>query len=78
MPNATTLMDAFVREFRGNGLSWMEKGFQQYKGMYGLEEHYGRTIAVVQSSGTGKSRTMAEMAKKVRAAIHSPDLSFWT
>ena len=78
MPNATTLMDAFVREFRGNAVSWMEKGLQQYKGMYDPEEHYGWTIAVVQSSGTGKSRTMAETAKKVCAIIHLPVLSFRT
>ena len=69
-------MKAFNRDFRGNGLSWMEKGFQRYKEMYDLEQHYGRTIAMVQSSGTGKSRTMAEMAKNVRGVIHLPDLSF--
>jgi ABC-type microcin C transport system duplicated ATPase subunit YejF len=69
-------MEAFTREFRGKGFSWMEKGLERYNEMYNLEKHYGKTIAVVQSSGTGKSRTMAEMAKRVRAAAHSPNLSF--
>lgn len=69
MPTEAVLMEAFVRKFRGGSLNWMETGLQQYKKMYNPDTHYGRTIAVVQSSGTGKSRTMAEMAKKVRAAI---------
>lgn len=75
MPNKVVLMEAFTREFRGKGFSWMEKGLERYNEMYN-ERHYGKTIAVVQSSGTGKSRTLAEMAKRVRAAAHSLNLSF--
>jgi len=33
--------------------------------MYHRDDHYGKTIVVLQSSGTGKSRTMAEMASSV-------------
>jgi hypothetical protein len=34
--------------------------------MYNRDVHYGKTIVVLQSSGTGKSRTLAEMASSVR------------
>jgi hypothetical protein len=34
--------------------------------MYDSQVHYGKTIVVLQSSGTGKSRTVTEMAGSVR------------
>jgi len=46
----------------------------QYMEMYNPDVHYGKTIVVLQSSGTGKSRTVAEMASSV--CIHHPFESF--
>jgi len=37
-----------------------------YMEMYNRDVHHGKTIVVLQSSGTGKSRTVAEMASSVR------------
>ena len=37
----------------------------QYMEMYDRDVHHGKTILVLQSSGTGKSRAVAEMANSV-------------
>lgn len=37
-----------------------------YMEMYNSDMHYGKTIHILQSSGTGKSRLVAELGKSVR------------
>jgi len=34
--------------------------------MYNSNLHYGKTIFILQSNGTGKSRVVAELARSVR------------
>jgi hypothetical protein len=56
----------FNQEYAGPGVRWLEKALPEYVEMYNRDIHYGKTIVVLQSSGTGKSRTLAEMASSVR------------
>lgn len=60
----------FKRKYVGPGVRWLETALQKYMEMYDHKIHYGKTIVVLQSSGTGKSRAVAEMANSVRIVIH--------
>lgn len=44
---------------------WLEMGLNKYMELYNENVHYGKAIIVLQSSGTGKSRAVAELAKLV-------------
>jgi len=55
----------FNRKYQGPGVSWLEKGLRVYMEMYNSNLHYGKTIFVLQSSGAGKSRVVAELARLV-------------
>lgn len=47
----------------------VEQALKVYERIYDPESHFGKTIAIVQSSGMGKSRTMAELCQKVWSSI---------
>jgi len=56
----------FKQKYVGPGVQWLQMALSQYVEMYDPNVHYGKTIVVLQSSGTGKSRTVAEMTSLVR------------
>jgi hypothetical protein len=59
-------------EYRGDAVESFVLGLKVYTEMYSPKLHYGRSIAIPQSSATGKSRLVQELGKKVcvrRAAI---------
>jgi len=60
MNSAAALQHTLVRPYNGPGVAWLESALQKYIKMYDAGEHYGKTIVIMQSSGTGKSRTAAE------------------
>ena len=55
----------FTGEFHGPVALWLEIGLKKYMELYNKDIHYGKAIIVLQSSGTGKSRAVAELAKLV-------------
>lgn len=57
------LVHCFQKKYAGPGVRWLEMALPQYMKMYNHNVHYGKTVVVLQSSGTGKSRTMAELAR---------------
>ncbi|EDR03297.1 uncharacterized protein LACBIDRAFT_331604 [Laccaria bicolor S238N-H82] len=58
---ALRLNKHFMETYCGPGALCLEKGLHQYMKMYKPEVHYGKSIVILQSSGTGKSRVVAEM-----------------
>ena len=58
-------------EYQGGAADDMEKALDEYDRIYHDLMHYGRCIAVVQSSGTGKSRMVQELGLKVCANIYN-------
>lgn len=64
------LSRAFSAPFQGDALSWLESGFAVYEDVYEAEKYYGKTVPIVQSSGMGKSRLMAELAQHVGTSNH--------
>ncbi|KAG6858465.1 hypothetical protein C0991_002672, partial [Blastosporella zonata] len=57
------LHDAFNNPFVGPGVSWLDEALNTYQAIYNESHHYGRAISILQSSGMGKSRAVAELAK---------------
>ncbi|OBZ66974.1 hypothetical protein A0H81_13300 [Grifola frondosa] len=51
----------FNRIYQGTAVSDFKSGLMDYEQMYDSQRHYGRTIPIVQSSGTGKSRLVKEL-----------------
>jgi len=63
---ATRLHGMFRDHYKGVAHEDFIKGLDIYDQFYDPNIHFGRTIPLLQSSGTGKSRMMYEMGKKVR------------
>ncbi|KAG6839356.1 hypothetical protein C0991_003372, partial [Blastosporella zonata] len=57
------LHQAFTSPFVGPGLTWLDEALNTYQAMYDQSKHYGKAISILQSSGMGKSRAVAELAK---------------
>ncbi|KAF8324221.1 uncharacterized protein EI90DRAFT_3076383, partial [Cantharellus anzutake] len=55
----------FRRNFRGDSVTAFLQALDSYGEMYNSDFHYGRSIPILQSSGTGKSRLVAEVLKRV-------------
>ncbi|KZT20204.1 hypothetical protein NEOLEDRAFT_1182730 [Neolentinus lepideus HHB14362 ss-1] len=66
---AVQLQKAFSAPVQGNAVDNFVEALKAYDKMYRPEEHYGRSIAIVQSSGTGKSRLMKEVGTKFPAIV---------
>lgn len=60
---AIRLNSSFTAKFHGPVALWLKTGLEIYKKLYNENIHYGKAITVLQSSGTGKSRAAAELAK---------------
>ncbi|EDR07710.1 uncharacterized protein LACBIDRAFT_294481 [Laccaria bicolor S238N-H82] len=60
----------FKKMYTGPGVQWLKMALPRYMEMYNRDIHYGKTIVVLQSSGTGKSRTLAEMASSSFVVAH--------
>lgn len=56
---------AFQKEYLGGALTRFITALELHKADYKPNKHYGRVIAIVQSSGSGKSRLVKELSKKV-------------
>ncbi|KAF8331366.1 uncharacterized protein EI90DRAFT_3057693, partial [Cantharellus anzutake] len=56
---------SFRRNFRGDSVTTFLQALNAYGEMYDSDLHYGRSIPILQSSGTGKSRLVAEVLKRV-------------
>jgi ABC-type lipoprotein export system ATPase subunit len=56
---------AFVNSFYGSSDDLFKNDLKTYSAMYNSQHHYGKIVCILQSSGTGKSRLIAEYAKKV-------------
>lgn len=62
-------MDAWKQGYEGGALDNFLKAMEWYEKNYDPAIHYGRTIAILQSSGTGKSRLVDQLASVVRLTI---------
>ena len=56
----------FHREYRGDAVKSFSRGIDVYGRIYDPKRHYGRSIAILQSSATGKSRLVQELGNEVR------------
>jgi ABC-type transporter Mla maintaining outer membrane lipid asymmetry ATPase subunit MlaF len=63
---AVRLHIKFESEFRGKANKEFEEGLDIYQHIYDPHVHFGRIIAILQSSGTGKSKLVKEIGNKVR------------
>ncbi|KAG6849106.1 hypothetical protein H0H93_011282 [Arthromyces matolae] len=61
--NFRALDQAFRAEYLGGTVSGFCDALKDYRKMYEQRKHYGKVIPIVQSSGTGKSRVVAEVGK---------------
>jgi len=61
---AQRLHHVFTRNHEGDAVDRFVQALDEYGKMYMVGKHYGKSIAILQSSGTGKSRLMYELAKK--------------
>ena len=68
-PGAQELDEAFRSSFIGESAQWMKDAIEKYTAIYRKLRHYGKMIAYVQSSATGKSRTLEELSTQVRCDI---------
>ncbi|OBZ66715.1 hypothetical protein A0H81_13308 [Grifola frondosa] len=59
---AANLSREFDRVYQGTAVSDFKHGLMDYEQMYDSDRHFGRTIHIVQSSGTGKSRLVKELS----------------
>ena len=62
----------FFQKYQGNAVESFIDGLDVYSNIYDQKRHYGQCITLVQSSGTGKSRLIRELGKKVRVSS-TPD-----
>jgi hypothetical protein len=65
----------FQENFRGTAHEDFIKGLEIYDQFYDRRIHFGRTIPLLQSSGTGKSRLVSQMGSKVRFSFHRVHMS---
>lgn len=56
----------FRTEYRGDAVKSFVRGIDIYGQIYDPERHYGRSIPILQSSATGKSRLVQELGTEVR------------
>ena len=61
----------FNREYKGDFHKLFVGALDDYQKIYDPEKHFGRIIPIIQSSGTGKSRLVREMASEVHFPSHS-------
>ena len=59
------LHQKFQAEFKGTAIDEFRDAFQGQYVNYSTEEHYGRIISIVNSSGLGKSKLVYELGKEV-------------
>jgi hypothetical protein len=69
------LHKSFLAKFRGGAVTKFAAALHTYERLYRDSENHGRTIVITQSSGTGKSRLMFELAKEVRSILFSSYLN---
>ncbi|EIW78405.1 hypothetical protein CONPUDRAFT_138698 [Coniophora puteana RWD-64-598 SS2] len=60
-----TFNRGFTQQLKGNAVAQFISNLHIYHRLYDRFKYYGRTIAIVQSSGTGKSRLMREVANQI-------------
>jgi hypothetical protein len=63
---AQRLNAMFRTEYRGNAAKSFALAIDVYSKIYDPKKHHGRSIAVLQSSVTGKSRMVEELGNEVR------------
>lgn len=56
----------FRSKYRGSAAQSFARAIDIYGKIYNPKQHYGRSIAILQSSGTGKSRMVQELGNEVR------------
>jgi len=61
----------FSRKYKGDFHKLFVGALDDYQKIYDQQKHFGRIIPIIQSSGTGKSRLVREMAYEVRFPSHS-------
>ena len=61
----------FTRKYKGDFHKLLVGALDDYQKIYDRQKHFGRIIPIIQSSGTGKSRLVREMAYEVRFPSHS-------
>ena len=59
------LQQMFEQKYEGNAVESFIHGLDVYSDLYEPARHYGHCIALLQSSGTGKSRLVYELGKMV-------------
>ena len=60
-------MRSFQAKYQGDAVTVFLKSLKSvYEENYNSVAHYGRTIPILQSSGTGKSRLVKEIGNTVR------------
>lgn len=60
------LAEGFARDYVGhNAQNFIDTLENTYASMYDSQAHFGHSIPVIQSSGSGKSRMMEEVSHKV-------------
>lgn len=62
---AIRLTKAFQTKYEGQAVDSLLSGLTSYEKIYNPDTYYGRTIAIIQSSATGKSRLIQELLTKV-------------
>ncbi|KAF8324213.1 uncharacterized protein EI90DRAFT_3076347, partial [Cantharellus anzutake] len=62
----TQLEASFCGDYRGDNAQIFLQALGVYDKIYDSSLYYGRSIPILQSSGTGKSRLVAEVLKNVR------------
>lgn len=63
---ASHFAEQFARDYVGQSASKFEKALEQvYTSIYEGLKHHGRSIPILQSSGSGKSRMMYELSRTV-------------
>jgi hypothetical protein len=60
-----SLHSSFVADFQGDAVTQFVNNLPVYDRAYDRAKYYGRTIAIAQSSGTGKSKLMHDLSKTV-------------
>ena len=54
-------------QYQGHAATDLHASLDAYEDIYSVDIHYGRTVAIIQSSGTGKSRAVQELLQEVRS-----------
>ncbi len=59
----------FNQEYKGSTVKDFCDTLKEYNRFYDRNQHFGRFISIVQSSGTGKSRLVWELRHKVNSSL---------